>query len=763
MKRLAFVLWAALAITSVTGPAVLAVGVGSAFTYQGQLRQNGLPAEAAGAAFTFRLWNAETGGTQVGSNVTVSGIPVSRGLFSVQIDFGSTAFNGDARWLEIGVDTAGGTAWTWLTPRQPVKAAPYALYALNGSQWLNGTDLIYYNAGDVGIGTSAPTASLEVLGSASKLGATAIHGRLTASSNTNYGIRGTIASLLGAGVQGEASNASGGVGVRGKSTAGSGVVGVADATSGTTYGVYGTAHSPDGQAVRGLNDATTGNAVGVYGETASADGYGGYFQGDGYFSGNVGIGVLNPQAPLTLAGGNWDVATGDGDVQIGNTNGRLKIGVATSGGGVGITRMNAQSATASPKLILGAGGADLLAIWSTSVGIGTGTSLPASGTKLDVVGKIKATGFQLGTSTTSGYILTADASGNASWQANAGGSFSLPYSGSVSSTSPVFSITNTGTGMSSSAIRAAVTNASINSDAQAGSFSAIGTDAYAIGAWADRTAIYASADTGNAIYGTSSGTGGGYFSTSLSGGYGVKGVASNASGTGSGGSFQSSAATGNGVYGYATGTDGKGVYGYATGSSGTGVYARASGVNANALLAEATNVTGVGLVAKGQLAGARIYGHLELYEYGTTNKVLEMGKGLDYAEGFDVAGDNKDVGPGTVLVIDPKNPGRLAMSRTAYDRKVAGIVAGANGLGSGVRLGAGQFDRDVALAGRVYCNVVAGPEGIEPGDLLTTSEVPGRAMKAGDHARSQGAILGKAMEPLAAGNRGQILVLVTLQ
>jgi hypothetical protein len=354
----------------------------------------------------------------------------------------------------------------------------------------------------------------------------------------------------------------------------------------------------------------------------------------------------------------------------------------------------------------------------------------------------------LGSSTTSGYILTADSSGNASWQANAGGAFSLPYTGSISSTGSVFSITNTGTGLSSSAIKATITNAAGNSDAQAGAFYATGTPGYAIGAFADYTAIYAIADgtgisahggTGHAVQGVSSGTGGASFSCSGAAGYGVKGTSGNVSGTGKGGWFESSAISGNGVYAKATGSEASGLY------------------------AEATGTNGVGLYAKGQLAGARIYGHLELYEYGTTNKILEMGKGLDYAEGFDVAGESKDIGPGTVLVIDSKNPGRLAMSRTAYDRKVAGIVAGAKGLDSGVRLGAGQFDHDVALAGRVYCNVVAGPEGIEPGDLLTTSEVPGSAMKAGDHAKSQGAILGKAMEPLAGGKRGQILVLVTLQ
>ncbi|HBG78398.1 MAG TPA: hypothetical protein DDW84_06070 [Phycisphaerales bacterium] len=146
---------------------------------------------------------------------------------------------------------------------------------------------------------------------------------------------------------------------------------------------------------------------------------------------------------------------------------------------------------------------------------------------------------------------------------------------------------------------------------------------------------------------------------------------------------------------------------------------------------------------------------------GTT--CLELGDGLDYAEGFNVSGATSKIKPGTVLVIDTKNSGKLAVSNQAYDTKVAGIAAGANNLKSGVRLGVGQFDCDVALAGRVYCNVDATQNAVEAGDLLTTSDIKGYAMKAADNARTQGAILGKAMESMEKGKKGQILVLVTLQ
>jgi|GEM_PF-1148192 len=157
-----------------------------------------------------------------------------------------------------------------------------------------------------------------------------------------------------------------------------------------------------------------------------------------------------------------------------------------------------------------------------------------------------------------------------------------------------------------------------------------------------------------------------------------------------------------------------------------------------------------------------ITGNLILHSATSGDVIVELGEGLDYAEGFYVS-DPAEIKPGTVLIIDENNPGKLTVSHDAYDTRVAGIVAGANGLGSGVRLGVGEYDSDVALAGRVYCRVDASAAGIRPGDLLTTSPTEGHAMKATDRDKAQGAILGKAMESLPQGKKGQILVLVSLQ
>jgi hypothetical protein len=216
-----------------------------------------------------------------------------------------------------------------------------------------------------------------------------------------------------------------------------------------------------------------------------------------------------------------------------------------------------------------------------------------------------------------------------------------------------------------------------------------------------------------------------------------------------------------GVFGETGSADGAGVRGVNTGD-GPGVYGESG--NGAAVYALATGGTGVGIYAEGLRDGyaADFVGRVRIRSSTRTRGSMELGEGLDYAEGFDVS-KPADVEPGSVLVIDTDHPGTLTLSKAPYDRKVAGVVAGANGLGSGVRLGVGRFDHDVALAGRVYCNVDASAEGIEPGDLLTTSSTPGYAMKAVEDNRAQGAILGKAMERLSSGTKGKILILVTLQ
>lgn len=158
-----------------------------------------------------------------------------------------------------------------------------------------------------------------------------------------------------------------------------------------------------------------------------------------------------------------------------------------------------------------------------------------------------------------------------------------------------------------------------------------------------------------------------------------------------------------------------------------------------------------------------------LHVNGTTRtRVMRITGGSDLAERFDVGG----IGairpePGMVVSIDPEQPGRLVVSSLAYDRTVAGIISGAGGINSGMIMGQEDSIADgalpVALTGRVYALVDTSNGPVRPGDLLTTSSIPGHATVVGDASRAHGAVLGKAMTPLAAGERGLVLVLVSLQ
>jgi hypothetical protein len=144
---------------------------------------------------------------------------------------------------------------------------------------------------------------------------------------------------------------------------------------------------------------------------------------------------------------------------------------------------------------------------------------------------------------------------------------------------------------------------------------------------------------------------------------------------------------------------------------------------------------------------------------------LTIRGGADLAEPFELSEAARAVPQGAVVVIDKENPGHLKMSERPYDTRVAGVVSGANGIHPGIQMhqeGLLEGGKNVALTGRVYVQADATGGAIEPGDLLTTSSIPGHAMKVTDHVRAQGAILGKAMTGLSEGN-GMVLVLVTLQ
>jgi hypothetical protein len=105
----------------------------SGFVYQGKLTDGGAAANGT-YQFEFRLFDAASGGNQIGNAVSNLPATVTNGIFAVNLDFGVNAFNGSARYLEISVRLDGsGQGFTTLNPRQAVTSTPYAVRALNAA------------------------------------------------------------------------------------------------------------------------------------------------------------------------------------------------------------------------------------------------------------------------------------------------------------------------------------------------------------------------------------------------------------------------------------------------------------------------------------------------------------------------------------------------------------------------------------------------------------------------------------------------------
>jgi hypothetical protein len=108
-----------------------AAPLGTQFTYQGKLEDNGVPANGL-YDFEFRLFDALLSGNPIGSPVTSNDIPVENGVFTVELNFG--AFSSEARWLAISVRPGASVGvYEALTPRQAITAAPVAQFALSGN------------------------------------------------------------------------------------------------------------------------------------------------------------------------------------------------------------------------------------------------------------------------------------------------------------------------------------------------------------------------------------------------------------------------------------------------------------------------------------------------------------------------------------------------------------------------------------------------------------------------------------------------------
>lgn len=186
----------------------MAVTMGTAFTYQGRFNASGDPATGA-YDFQFMLYDAATAGNQVGSTVTKEDLDVNDGYFTTTLDFTATPFDGNARWLQIGVRPGAETgAYTILTPRHELTPTPYALNSHNlgttdyiskfTSTGLANSVIFESSSGNIGIGNAAPTYKLQVTGGDIKFdGSGSRNVYVTRTSGTNLQLAATSTSQGG--------------------------------------------------------------------------------------------------------------------------------------------------------------------------------------------------------------------------------------------------------------------------------------------------------------------------------------------------------------------------------------------------------------------------------------------------------------------------------------------------------------------------------------------------------------------------------------
>ncbi|MBI1827673.1 MAG: hypothetical protein HY287_07420 [Planctomycetes bacterium] len=162
-----------IALPSILAVSSISFGQATAFTYQGQLKQAGVPISGA-FTLDFSLWDADVGGTLVAGPLNRPNTQVTNGLFEVLLNFPPEVFTGARLWLAVIVDGVP------LTPRQELTATPYALHSAR--PWVtNGQDISYVK-GDVGVGTSTPAYPLDVAGD------TRLRERLAVGNDASFGI-----------------------------------------------------------------------------------------------------------------------------------------------------------------------------------------------------------------------------------------------------------------------------------------------------------------------------------------------------------------------------------------------------------------------------------------------------------------------------------------------------------------------------------------------------------------------------------------------
>lgn len=251
------------------------------FTYQGNLTDGGNPANGS-FQMQFKLFDALSGGTQIGSTITNLPVTVSAGAFTARLDFGAPALTGANRWLEIAVRRNAGESYVTLSPREQIASSPYAVRTLSAamaddSQKLGGVNASEYvttangNTQFIRNSSSPQTATFNITGNGLFGGQVGVNTPI----NPNFHLD----------VQG---------GVRSFSPASSHFV--AETTGGTNSWARFYMRSPERSWFMGTSRAFNGNQLYIADETA------GQIRMAIATNGFVGINTSNPQAGLEVSG-----------------------------------------------------------------------------------------------------------------------------------------------------------------------------------------------------------------------------------------------------------------------------------------------------------------------------------------------------------------------------------------------------------------------------------------------------------------------------
>ncbi|MBI1744041.1 hypothetical protein HYR54_13390 [Candidatus Acetothermia bacterium] len=203
---------------------------------------------------------------------------------------------------------------------------------------------------------------------------------------------------------------------------------------------------------------------------------------------------------------------------------------------------------------------------------------------------------------------------------------------------------------------------------------------------------------------------------------------------------------------------------FSTGS-GIALWGRTHGTDSALVL---DNIGGSGDLIKAFASGGNLR-----FQVTNSGNVLADGSfsgPADFAEMMEVAGSKTDFEPGDVLVIG--TDGKLIKATQAYATNLAGVYSTKPGFLGDTEIAekgieatekpSGKARVPVAVIGIVPVKVSAENGTIHAGDMLTTSNTPGYAMKCTDKLQCFGAVLGKALGSLEQG-KGVITVLVTLR